>query len=234
MNKRNLAPSEEAYSELQRAYDFFNQELFGNRLPPCFIVHARKGRTFGYFCPDRWERVDGKRPVDEIAMNPQHFRTRTLEDVLSTLAHEMTHLEQQHFGKPGKGAWHNKAWGVLMRNIGLEPSNTGKPGGKDTGQQMTHYIINGGPFDRAVKSLITKGFKLSWADSIQKFSGLDGEDETEGNPNPKKKSKWKFTCPDCGQNIWGKSDTNVACVKDMKRMICAELEDDNLTPLIPE
>jgi hypothetical protein len=28
-----------------------------------------------------------------------------------------------------------------MESIGLVPSNTGLPGGKRTGQQMTHYIM---------------------------------------------------------------------------------------------
>ncbi len=86
-------------------------------------------------------------------MNPQHFRSWGVEDVLSTLVHEMTHLEQQHFGSPGRRGYHNKAWGILMRNIGLEPTNTGEPGGKDVGQQMTHFIIPDGPFDEAVKTV---------------------------------------------------------------------------------
>ena len=33
-----------------------------------------------------------------------------------------------------------------MQEIGLMPSNTGQPGGGKTGQQMTHYVIEDGPF----------------------------------------------------------------------------------------
>jgi hypothetical protein len=40
------------------------------------------------------------------------------------------------------------AW---MERIGLMPSATGAPGGRRTGQRMTHYIIRGGLFDRAFR-----------------------------------------------------------------------------------
>lgn len=43
MNK----PTEQAYSELQHAYDFFNTELLGGKLPPCLITMQRKNRTYG-------------------------------------------------------------------------------------------------------------------------------------------------------------------------------------------
>jgi len=57
----------------------------------------------------------------------------------------MCHLEQHHFGKPS-GAYHNKEWAKMMHAVGLMPSNTGKPGGKQTGQTVSHYIVTGGPF----------------------------------------------------------------------------------------
>lgn len=235
MDIKALNPTEEAYSELQQAYDFFNEKLFGSRLPRCLIIHARKGRTYGYYCPDRWQRTDMQESIDEIALNPQHFRSRPIEEALSTLAHEMTHLEQQHFGKPGRRGYHNKAWGELMRAIGLEPSNTGAPGGDDTGQQMTHYIVAGGAFDQAVKTLIASGFGLTWADSAQVADEEDrvpaglaspkgGTKPQGGTVNPRKKSKWKFSCPVCGQNTWGKFDTNVICGKHMERLVCADLQ----------
>ncbi|PHR10118.1 MAG: sprT domain-containing protein [Sulfitobacter sp.] len=220
MTMINLKPTEEAYAELQKVYDHFNRELFGGRLPPCLIIHARKGQTFGYYSPDRWQRSGQSRQIDEIALNPQHFRTRSVEEVLSTLAHEMTHLEHHHFGKPGRKGYHTREWGDLMRAIGLYPSHTGKPGGKETGQQMSHNILKDGQFEKSVSNLIKEGFSLSWSDTIQEVPG------EEVTTNPRKKSKWKFTCSECGQNSWGKSDTKIICGFDMKPMICPELESD--------
>ena len=36
----------------------------------------------------------------------------------------------------------------MMGAIGLIPSDTGAPGGKQTGQKVSHYIAGGGRFER--------------------------------------------------------------------------------------
>ena len=49
-----------------------------------------------------------------------------------------------------------------MESIGLMPSDTGKFGGKRTGQQMTHYIMIDGPYATAVAELLATGLKITW------------------------------------------------------------------------
>jgi hypothetical protein len=49
-----------------------------------------------------------------------------------------------------------------MKEIGLQPTATGEPGGKETGQHVTHYIIPGGLYARAFAKLKAKGFQLHW------------------------------------------------------------------------
>lgn len=51
-----------------------------------------------------------------------------------------------------------------MESVGLMPSHTGQPGGRRTGEKMTHFIIQGGPFDLACDELLTEAFTLSWLD----------------------------------------------------------------------
>ncbi len=58
--------------------------------------------------------------------------------MLATLAHEMVHLWQHHFGKPGRGRYHNKEWAEKMKSIGLQPTTTGKDDGAETGDVMGH------------------------------------------------------------------------------------------------
>ena len=73
-------PTPEAYGELQQAYDHFNRELFEGQLPPCLITLQHKDRrTYGYFSAARFARHDGK-VTDEIAMNPLHFATTSIEE----------------------------------------------------------------------------------------------------------------------------------------------------------
>ena len=171
-----------------------------------------------------------KQSTDEIALNPQYFRASGRDDrkVVSTLVHEMCHLWQHHFGKPGRARYHNKEWANKMRSLGLVPSNTGEQGGKDTGDQMSHFINNSGRFAKIFDKLKSKGFALEWIEyppSIQQALAagkLDLSDiaaaltgsTTSGAPLvPRKvdKSKLKYTCPKCGLNAWAKMGANLMC-----------------------
>ncbi|WP_434778532.1 SprT-like domain-containing protein [Neisseria sp. Ec49-e6-T10] len=156
----------ELYEQLQQAYDYFNQVLFAGRLPNCLITVQRENENVhGYFSHKRFGSKDQKtKQIDEIAMNPIYFVNTRIENVLSTLVHEMVHLEQAHFGEPGRARYHNRQWGEWMERVGLMASNTGKKNGRKTGDQMTHYIIQNGPFDLACKKLINKQFQITWYD----------------------------------------------------------------------
>jgi hypothetical protein len=159
-----VRPTPEAYDELQRAYDFFNREIFGGELPPCLITLQRETRSLGYFQETTFVRRTGE-TSDEIAMNPRYFATRSIRESLAQLVHDMVHLWQHHFGlmKSRKG-YHNREWADQMERIGLMPSNTGQPGGKRVGDKMAHYIMADGTFDIAATKLLTEAFNLSWMD----------------------------------------------------------------------
>jgi hypothetical protein len=130
-----INPTKRAYGDLNSAYDFFNRHLFGGALPRCLITMQRTNKAYGYFAGDRFGALDGGEIADEIALNPSHFASRGTERVLSTLVHEMVHLWQHHRGSPSRNAYHNKEWAAKMREVGLVPSSTGKPGGKETGNR---------------------------------------------------------------------------------------------------
>ena len=134
-------------------------------------------------------------------MNPMHFRTRSPDMVLSTLGHEMNHQRQYHQGKPSRRGYHNAQWGAWMEEMGLMPSTTGQPGGRRTGQRVTHYIIPDGPFASAIIELPFD------PDSLYQ----DVWGEKEGKP---RKRKIKYECPECGLAMWGnKSEARIACVE---------------------
>ena len=112
-------PTKKTYDGLNHAYAFFNDRLFGGRLPPCLITMQRSKKAYGYFAGGRFGTRDGREITDEIALNPSHFSSRTTEQSLSTLVHEMTHLEQHHFGTPSRNGYHNREWAGLMRAVSL-------------------------------------------------------------------------------------------------------------------
>jgi len=208
-------PTSEAYSELQAAYDFYNSRLYEGALPSCLLTLQRKSaKVRGYFSPARFDGQHGRKS-DELAMNPQHFRSRSTEAVLSTLVHEMTHVWQAHFGKPGRGGYHNKQWAQEMKRVGLHPSNTGEPGGKETGDQMTHFIVSGGRFEAVTQDLLSSGFHLTWSegDGLDLVPGSAGTDDPLPSSAKNKSNRLKYRCTGCSTNAWGKPGLNLVCGK---------------------
>lgn len=156
-------PTQQAYQELQQAYDHFNTLLFDDKLPSCLITLQRERSSCGYFSAQRFVGVDG-RTTDEIAMNPCYFAVVPVLETMQTLVHEMVHLWQSHFGKPGRGRYHNAQWADKMESIGLMPSSTGQPGGQRVGDHMADYAVHGGRFLAACTALLTEKFTISWVD----------------------------------------------------------------------
>ena len=194
-------PTKTNYDGFNKAYDFFNRRLFSNELPRCLITMQRGKTYYGFFAGGTWKAAEGGEEADEIALNPSTFRSRTTEETLSTLVHEMAHLWQFHHGKPSRNGYHNKEWGRKMREIGLVPSSTGKEGGKETGQKVSHYIDGIGRFKKECAALIEKGFQVPYIDFL-----VD-----EKKKKKKAASKTKYTCPECDLNAWAKPDVLILC-----------------------
>lgn len=199
--------TEAEYSGFQTAFDFFNRELFGNRLPNYLITLQRKANSQGYFGAERFSGRASKKTVSELALNPDSFTGKTDEQICDTLVHEMVHGWQYASGTPSRRGYHNTEWAEKMKAVGLYPSSTGMVGGKETGQHMSDYIIPDGPFACAYAKLKATGFKLNWQSSVR---------SKETKPD----SKTKFTCPKCGQNAWGKSSLQVRCRVVIAGSIC--------------
>lgn len=156
-------PTIESYSEIQYAYDYFNRELFDGKLPSCLITYQRQKRIMGYVSFRRWVN-ECKEYVDELAINPEYFANYPTIEICQTLCHEMVHIWQAHYGQPGRRGYHNKEWAKQMSRIGLIPSDTGKPGGNETGEQVSDYILTNGRFMKACQLLLSSGFQIHWID----------------------------------------------------------------------
>jgi hypothetical protein len=203
MSMNMQSPTTTTYTSLTTAYDYFNRELFAGTLPPCLITMQRHKGSYGYFSGARFQNTANQEEViDEIALNPAHFATRTLEQVLSTLVHEMMHLWQHHFGTPPRKSYHDRQWALKMREVGLIPTATGEHGGKETGQKMNHLIEEGGQFQRAYAGLIALHPAILYSDR-----GIAEEEKRK----KKLASKTKCTCPSCGLNAWAKPNAPLVC-----------------------
>jgi SprT-like family len=200
------------YGGLQEAYDHFNRELFDGELPDVFIAYQRHAHSYGHFAPDRYSGRDIKFGRHELALNPDGFIGRSDKQICSTLGHEQCHVWQQTYGKPSARGYHNKEWAAKMKSIGLQPSSTGMVGGKETGQRVSHYVVEGGKFEQAYNKLAATNWKLN----------LQSAHRPGGTKGPS--SKTKFTCASCGQNAWGKPDLAVICLPCGIQMKAADVE----------
>lgn len=216
------APSPQLIAAYQAQFDFFNRALFGGELPHVVLNFSRHAKALGFFAPERWTPREAPLVYDpehlrdphappfvpaesndvathEISLNPTYLKRRSPRDTSSTLVHEMVHLWQEEFGKKkSRRGYHNREWGDKMEEVGLMPSSTAMPGGKKTGQRMSHYEIEGGAFSRAFDRLPPE-YALPWV----------CEDLTETKAS--KRTKTKYTCPGCDANVWGKADLVIEC-----------------------
>jgi hypothetical protein len=188
-------PTGDQFGAYGQAFDHFNRELFSAALPRCILNFSRHARCRGFFAAERWSREG--RHTHEISLNPDVLN-RPLKDSMGTLVHEMVHLWQQESGEPSRRGYHNAEWADKMESLGLMPSHTGEPGGKRIGQNVTHYIIAGGPFDRAFHAMPAE-YQLPWT---------SGSPAAAAEP---RRDKVKYQCPSCAVNVWGKAELNIVC-----------------------
>lgn len=197
---RNL--SVDQHKILNLIYDTFNKEIFNGDLPGIiFTIDARDSKFYGLF---HFEKMKTGKFGDEsllstITMNSDYFNRDPIE-TMATIVHEMVHCWQFYYGNPS-GAYHNREWAAKMEFIGLMPSSTGEPGGKRTGRIVSHYIINGGLFERIASNFI-ENEKI-----ITLFEGIRYPKKAAN----KSRNKMKYTCPSCRSNTWGKEGLSIIC-----------------------
>jgi len=208
----DVAPTSQAYHEVELAFELFNRELFDGCLPGCLITFQRKGSsTRGYYAAQRFSAVDGT-IAGEIALNPRLFKHRPFAATMSTLVHEMCHHWQACFGMPSRGGYHNKEWAAKMCWLGLRPTRTGEREGPMTGQCMTHVILPDGRFEQALEKLRPMVPTLTWFDAEGAEvlpKGLAGSDVM---PKPNLSGRRTvYRCPSCRLRMEGRSNAFVIC-----------------------
>lgn len=204
-------------TQLFKAFKFFNRELWSGMLPPCSIQIGEKRGARGVFKPNYFVPKDIAEAIDddakkmhEILMNPVDFVRPEIE-ILGTFVHEMVHMWEEEYGRPGKNGYHNKHWAESMKAVGLYPSTTGQPGGKETGRKVSHYIIEGGLFEQLAHQFIEEhDFKVDWV----------VVERSRTRPTPRKRT---YRC-DCPQPVYANlSGRKLMCLDCGK-----EFEEDDL------
>ncbi len=226
-----MNPTKETYDLLGRYFDTLNRKLFGDELPRALVTLQRKNKSYGFFASKRFGREDGHYS-DEIALNPAHFRDRSLSAILATLAHEMVHQWQCHYGRPSDRGDHNREWAAKMKEIGLQPTSTGEEGGKETGYKVHHLVIPGGPFEKAARRIEGGGHVIPWVElPAVKPQAKDLRAGEEGPPQTRSGERLKYVCTveGCTEHVRGRAGQQPLC-----QGFPPEGKDHAPAPMVPE
>jgi SprT-like family len=192
LRARDGRPSPEQYRAYVAMFDYFNRELFQGAVPDVLLAFSGHARSGGYYADRKWQKAEAT--SGEIALNPKALSAMEPEFLAALVVHEMTHAWQFAHGTPGRRGYHNREWADRMEALGLQPSATGHPGGKRTGGKMSHYVLEGGPFQLAFRAM-PKQYLLPWL-SLDRFQKAP----------PRDPSKTPYTCPACEARVWGKPE----------------------------
>ena len=197
-----MTPTMQTFNAWQAMFDHFNAELFGGKLPHVLLNMSRKRGAVGFFWAGRWSPAEKGAAIAEISMNPEWLKGRSPEQTASTMVHEMVHLWDHVFGKPGKNGYHGKSWANQMRAVGLEPVSHDQPG-KDVGYRCSHNVIADGVFTKAFASLPVKAMPWVCGGAVEK--PVDPKEKDRA----KAKQKVAYQC-ECSK-AWGKPGLSMTC-----------------------
>ncbi|MEO1015181.1 MAG: SprT-like domain-containing protein [Pseudomonadota bacterium] len=198
------------HASFEHLFNLLNDELFApysrdsngfktGRTPDCILCIERfKKRYRGFAAKAVWSDKHDRR-LDQITVVLDRGCPLDTYGIASTLAHEMVHALQFRDGTIGLGNYHNADFRDRMKSIGLQTSHTGKPGGRDVGTGMSHYVIEDGPFDRVMSAIIAEGFEFPVDAVDPEPEPLIAKGKAKSSLPNIDKSKMKFFCPRCGQ-----------------------------------
>lgn len=111
-----------AVAELERCFDLFNKALYSGKLPTPLMTVQSTGRmsAYGWFCGGAWKGEGKDETLPEINICAEHL-ARPINDIMSTLIHEMVHLDNFASGISDCNAnqYHNKKFKVAAEKIGF-------------------------------------------------------------------------------------------------------------------
>jgi len=192
-----------ALEELYRIFDILNRDKFNGELPePVITIQKTRGNVLGHFTVDRtWRDKNDVESEEtsyyEINIDPRWFNTRTPADVAETLLHEMCHYyNKMNDIKDCSGNVHNKKFKSSAEKVGLVVEK-----GKGVGYGYTSM-------SEALEAYMNEVVKPN-EEAFEYFRSVPMKPSSGGGG--RKKSVFKYTCPDCGAEVKGKRDMTIKC-----------------------
>lgn len=192
-----------ALEELYRMFAILNRDKFGGELSePVITIQKTRGATLGHFTlskvwKDKNDEESEENAYYEINVDPRWFNSRTPADVAETLLHEMCHYHNKvNDIKDCSGNVHNKKFKASAERVGLVVEK-----GKGVGYGYTSM-------SDALKDYMEEVVKPS-EEAFEYFRSAPIK--AAGTGGARKKNLFRYTCPNCGQEVKGKRDAIIKC-----------------------
>lgn len=202
---RKITTMAELQAALQAAFNAINRDFYGNELEKVIITvkEGRKEGTLGTFCTAK-EWVQNGKERHEINISANYIGQRTVEQTITTLMHEMSHLYNFQNGikdTSRSGIYHNKKFKQTAEAHGLEVQFADQIGWSLTmpTPQTKKWIAENIPIKSfGVYKQVT--------------------DKASGGKSSTKQSMAKKVCPRCGNIARVTSEYKLICGDCMKEM----------------
>lgn len=199
---------------LERIYRQLNADKFGGELEIPVITIQSTPRTYGHVtCGRVWRVKDSERYELNIGAG---FLDRPIENVVSTLLHEMVHIYNlmHDIQDCSRGnTYHNKRFKSKAEEVGLHIEYDSRIGWSLTNptEELIDYIISCGWTDITMARKDSVGFRPVGGDK----TGSGSTDTTD----KKKSSTRKYICPVCGASVRATRIVNILCGDCNKQMV---------------
>lgn len=192
-----------ALEELYRIFGILNRDKFdGSLTEPVITIQKTRGRTLGHFTlskvwVDKNDVESEEKSCYEINIDPRWFNSRTPAEIAETLLHEMCHYHNKFNDiKDCSGNVHNKKFKSSAERVGLVVEK-----GKSVGYGYTSLSDELKAYVENVVKPDDKAFEYFRAAPVK----------VGGTGRTRKKTQFKYTCPNCGQEVKGKRDVTIKC-----------------------
>ncbi len=221
---KELVKSSRVTGYLEKIYRELNTNKFGGRLEEPVITIVNTPRAYGHVtCGRVWNitKKDGQESRYELNISSETM-TRPIEDVVSTMLHEMVHIYHLMNGirdTSRGGTYHNKTFKEKAESVGLVLGHDAKYGWTVTSpsEGLIDYIVSKG----WTEICMNRGGGIS-------FSGgaPDGAEPDRGGGTGKRikkpSSTRKYVCPVCGMSVRATREVRIKCADCDELMIVPE------------
>ena len=199
---------------LNKIFDLLNEEFFENELSRPTITIQSTPRAYGHFSlrEDTWvSKLGGTHEINIGAGT----LSRPIEEVVSTLLHEMVHYYNYERGVQdcSRGnTYHNRKFREEAERRGLIVEHSDKYGWSHTSPSdlLLDFVLENDLSDILINRNEFSGFQMG---STGTHSG------TPLTPTAKKSSSRKYICPCCGTSIRATKKVNIGCLDCGVQMI---------------